>query len=67
MQRLLKSSKFWTGVVAFVTNVALLFVRTFAPESEPFVNELMVSVTVLAGIIIAAIAAEDVAQKATGG
>lgn len=67
MQRLLKSSKFWTAVVAFVTNVSLLVVKSFFPEAEAFVSELMVSVTVLAGVIIGAIAFEDAAEKSAGG
>ena len=58
---LFKSRKFWLAVVTFVVDIAILAIGQFFPAWQEFAGQLIASITVLAGVVIAGIAVEDAA------
>lgn len=59
MKRLLYSSKFWIAVLAMVQTIMFQFVPSFPPAVWQSIDGVLV-------VVIASIAAEDVASKSSG-
>ena len=66
MKGLFQSRKFWLAVVTFIVDIAILVVGQFFPEWQEFAGQLIASITVLAGVVIAGIAVEDSAALRAG-
>jgi hypothetical protein len=66
MSGFFRSRKFWLAVVTFIVDIAILIIGQFFPEWQAFSSELIASITVLAGIVIAGIAVEDAAALRAG-
>ncbi|MHC4336117.1 MAG: hypothetical protein ACYSUV_20570 [Planctomycetota bacterium] len=66
MSGLFQSRKFWLAVVTFVVDIVILIIGQFFPEWQEFAGQLIASITVLAGVVIAGIAVEDAAALKAG-
>ena len=66
MSGLFQSRKFWLAVVTFVVDIVILVIGQFFPEWQVFAGQLIASITVLAGVVIAGIAIEDAAALKAG-
>ena len=60
MKSLLRSRKFWLAVVGVAQSIVSVYVPSFP-------KEIAVQINLLLGVVIASIAIEDAAEKASGG